>query len=238
LGIDLLPQMRVKTTQFFSPFNYKKQVMIGIPSDIPNPKEHSFNEVIQELIFKALSISGGRAFVLSTSFKQLTYLYENLAPRLKQLGINSLCQGKAQRHLLLKQKIEDEQSVLFGTDSFWEGVDVRGQALNNVILTRLPFRVPSEPLTEARLEAIDKKGQNSFLQYTVPTATIKFKQGFGRLIRSKDDFGTVLILDKRVIEKNYGKQFLATLPTETKKIIGTSDYVLSSLSDFYEKMSE
>lgn len=233
LGIDRMPQTRVSTACYASPFDYASQAVIGIPTDIPNPKAASFNAEIADLIFQALKISDGRAFVLCTSFKLLTFLYEQLRDRLQQLNIPSLCQGKQQRHVLLQQKKRTPRSVLFGTDSFWEGVDVKGDALNNVILTRLPFRVPSEPLIEARMEAIEARGGNAFLEYTVPAATIKFKQGFGRLIRSRHDSGTVLILDNRVVEKTYGTQFLAALPHESPRVIAPKQHVLDAFSKHY-----
>ncbi|MEM1009667.1 MAG: helicase C-terminal domain-containing protein, partial [Myxococcota bacterium] len=185
------------------------------------------------LIEQAVLLSDGRAFVLSTSFQLLRHLYEQLVPRLKPHGIEVLCQGKEPRHVLLDKKIKDPRSVLLGTDSFWEGVDVQGDALTNVILTRLPFRVPSDPLLEARVEALENQGENSFLSYTVPSATIKFKQGFGRLIRGRHDRGTVLILDKRVIEKRYGSRFLSALPPECPRFVGTRKEVLNQLNAFH-----
>ncbi|MBU49037.1 MAG: helicase [Deltaproteobacteria bacterium] len=238
LGLNLIPESRFDTACYPSPFDYPKQALIGIPTDVLSPKDPAFDVNIIDFIFESLRLSDGRAFVLSTSFKQLHFLYEKLAPRLKaELGIESLCQGKAQRHVLLKKKIDDERSVLFGTDSFWEGVDVRGRALQHVILMRLPFRVPSEPLIEARMESIETKGGNSFLEYTVPAATIKFKQGFGRLIRSQGDHGTVLILDKRVVEKRYGQRFLQALPEGIPRVIGPKQQVLHALADFHHRLS-
>lgn len=234
LGLPLVSEERVQQALFPSPFQYANQSLVCIPSDIPGPKEKHFEEMLMALIFRAVRASDGHAFVLSTSFHLMNKLYQHLARRFsEELGIRSLCQGNASRHVLLQQKIQDPRSVLFGTDSFWEGVDVRGRALSNVILTRLPFRVPSEPLIEARMEAIENQGGNSFLRYTVPAATIKFKQGFGRLIRSGEDRGTVLILDKRVVNKSYGKRFLRALPEECPRVIGTTDNVFEQLELFH-----
>lgn len=235
LGLSLLPQEKVRQAMFPSPFDYEQQSLICIPTDIPNPKERSFELEIGELIYRAIEASDGRAFVLTTSFYLMDVLHKQLAQRLEErLGIRSLCQGQAPRHVLLQQKIQDTRSVLFGTDSFWEGVDVRGEALSNVIITRLPFRVPSEPLIEARMEAIEARGENSFLRYTVPAATIKFKQGFGRLVRSRMDRGTVLILDKRVVEKFYGKRFLRALPEDCPRVVGPKERVLAQLARFHQ----
>ncbi len=238
LGIDGLPDQRVQDAMYSSPFAYGEQSLIGIPTNIPAPYEASFEMAICDVIMEALRISEGRAFVLCTSFHLLRYLYQELSPRLeKELGIRSLRQGEAPRHALLQQKINDPKSVLFGTDSFWEGVDVPGDALRNVILTRLPFRVPSEPLIEARVEAIEARGENPFARYTVPAATIKFKQGFGRLIRSRSDRGTVLILDKRVVQKSYGKRFLNALPHESPRCVGSVEDVMKAFSRFHGHLS-
>jgi ATP-dependent DNA helicase DinG len=123
-------------------------------------------------------------------------------------------------------------SVLFGTDSFWEGVDVAGDALQCVILTRLPFRVPTEPIFEARCEAIEEAGGNAFLDYTVPLAVIKFRQGFGRLIRRRTDRGAVVVLDARILTQRYGRQFLNSLPP-VQRVTGSSVDVLGALSEFF-----
>lgn len=234
LGISTLLSERKSSAYFASPFDYGEQSLVGIPTDIPAPQEANFDMMIGDVIMQSLRISGGRAFVLCTSFQLLRFLFQELAPRLqKDLGIRSLCQGEAPRHALLQEKINDPRSVLFGTDSFWEGVDVRGDALRHVILTRLPFRVPSEPLIEARVESLEKSGENPFLRYTVPSATIKFKQGFGRLIRSRTDRGTVLILDKRVVEKSYGKRFLNALPEQCPRFIGSTQEVMNAFRKFH-----
>jgi ATP-dependent DNA helicase DinG len=236
LGMEDLPQSRILEASFPSPFDYKQQSLIAIPTDLPAPNERSFQSAIVEFIDQAIQASDGRAFILCTSFSLLRFLYTQLAPRFQRLDIRSLCQGHAPRHALLQQKIDDPRSVLFGTDSFWEGVDVQGHALCNVILTRLPFRVPSDPLIEARVEAIENKGENSFMRYTVPSATIQFKQGFGRLIRSKTDRGNVLILDKRVIEKRYGQTFLNALPPDAPRLISTQSHIIQHLKTFHRDL--
>ncbi|MEM7232546.1 MAG: helicase C-terminal domain-containing protein, partial [Planctomycetota bacterium] len=139
--------------------------------------------------------------------------------------------GEAQRSTLLDRFRRQEPSVLFGTDSFWEGVDVKGSALELVIITRLPFRPPDDPLTEARQEEIASRGQNPFAHFTVPRAVLKFKQGFGRLIRSETDRGAVAVLDSRVITKNYGKTFLKAVP-RTKFLVSSSPEIARAVGEF------
>ena len=136
------------------------------------------------------------------------------------------------RHLLLSRFKKEKNAVLFGTDSFWEGVDVQGKALELVVIARLPFRVPTEPILEARAEHIGATGGDPFMEYTVPQAVIKFKQGFGRLIRSKDDRGAVLILDSRVVTKNYGRIFLRALPA-VQLVKGSGAEVLGGMAEFF-----
>jgi ATP-dependent DNA helicase DinG len=129
---------------------------------------------------------------------------------------------------------EDKTSVLFATDSFWEGVDVSGDALENVILTKLPFSVPREPIIQARVEAIEQRGGNAFLEYSLPQAVIKFKQGFGRLIRSKTDRGSIMIFDRRILEKQYGKTFLHSLP-ECRLVTGSEEAVFPAVEEFFSR---
>ncbi len=158
-------------------------------------------------------MSGGRAFVLFTSWQLLDKTADELAQFFDDEGVTLLVQKRgASRTKLLNAFRKDTQSVLFGTASFWQGVDVKGPALSNVIITKLPFDVPDEPLIQARLEQIRSEGGNPFMDYQLPEAVLRFKQGFGRLIRSKDDHGIVVILDGRVTSKWYGKRFLRDLP--------------------------
>jgi ATP-dependent DNA helicase DinG len=153
---------------------------------------------------------------------------------LSEAGLTVLQQGDSNRHLLLQRFVADPHAVLFATDSFWEGVDVRGDALRCVIITRLPFRVPTEPIEQARVEAIEAAGGNAFAQHTVPQAVIKLKQGFGRLIRSRTDRGAVVVLDSRVVRKHYGQIFFDSLPP-VRRIIGQRAVVYAALREVYAR---
>lgn len=231
-GIDQLPAGRVSELLLPSPFDFARQAFVGIPSDLPEPATSSFASEIEGVLLDAVKITGGRAFILFTSYDLLSRIYEKLKGPLKEIGLTPLRQGETSRHLLISQFKKAGNGVLFATDSFWEGVDVQGKALELVIITRLPFRVPTEPLLEARAEHITVSGGDPFREYTVPQAVIKFKQGFGRLIRSRDDRGAALVLDVRVLTKNYGRSFIKAL-TGTVHTIGSRQKVLESMESFF-----
>ncbi len=203
-----------------SPFDYEKQVTMYIEADLPEPNQKEFQAEAIDVIKKYLRLTSGKAFVLFTSYSMLNSMADELSDWLAQNGISLLQQGTGtDRTTLLDTFKTDTSSVLFGTDSFWQGVDVPGEALSNVIIVRLPFAVPNHPLIQSRIEKIRQQGHNPFFQYQLPSAIIKFKQGFGRLIRSKTDRGIVVILDSRIIRKTYGKQFLSAVPKCDLKII-------------------
>jgi ATP-dependent DNA helicase DinG len=233
LGLDEPEQARLLQLVLPSSFNYREQVILGIPNDIPSPEHPSFSQELSRLILKSVLISAGRALILFTSHSLLHRTHHELIGPLQAYGIRTLKQGDAPRHRLTEIFKKDKSSVLFATDSFWEGVDIAGEALENVILTKLPFSVPREPVIEAKVEAIERKGGNPFLEYTVPQAVIKFKQGFGRLIRSKTDRGCIMVFDRRILEKYYGRIFLASLP-ECRLVSGKQEAVFGAVERFFQ----
>lgn len=232
VGLDQVTDREVDSAILDTPFDYQNQALLCVPRDLVAPDDRSFPEECESMIREILEITRGHAFILFTSFYALDHAYRTLEPDLRRLGITALKQGAANRSQLIEQFRADTSSVLFGTDSFWEGVDVAGDALQCVILPKLPFRVPTEPVQQARAEAIELAGDNSFMRYTVPQAVIKFRQGFGRLIRRKTDWGAVVVLDKRVLTRHYGRMFLASLP-EMRTVTGPRRGVLLALTEFF-----
>jgi len=233
IGLDLVDTDRMGYLALPSPFDFENQAIIGIPTDIPVVSDPSYRQSLIQSIFRCLGISRGRAFLLFTSFWMLDSVYEELSPDLRRLmGVNALRQGDDNRTSLLERFRRDISSVLFATLSFWEGVDVEGESLECVVLVKLPFKVPDDPVTQARAEDIERRGGNAFTEYSVPLAVIKFKQGFGRLIRNRADHGAVLILDKRVVEKFYGQAFLNSLPP-CRVVSGKSEDVFNEFQHFF-----
>jgi ATP-dependent DNA helicase DinG len=220
---------KFQTLQLGSPFNYPEQVKVYVEAYLPEARtqEQEFLTGATKAIKKYLSQTHGKAFILFTSFKQLHQMEQNLQKFCDQHELTLLAQGKGKdRSSLLEKFRRDTNSVLLGTDSFWQGVDVPGESLSNVIIVKLPFSVPDHPLLQARLEKIRDKGGSPFFDYQLPEAILKFKQGFGRLIRTQTDKGIVVILDSRVVTKNYGRAFLNVLPqcpTEIVKSPATTD---------------
>jgi ATP-dependent DNA helicase DinG len=192
-----------------SHFQYGEQALLYLPPEMPDPRDPEFPEAAARCIQRVLEITRGRAFCLFTSYAQMRDLYERLLP---VLDFPILLHGTAPRKTLLEQFRKTPNAVLFGTSSFWQGVDVQGEALSCVIIDRLPFSVPSDPVVSARMKAIEEAGGKPFFDYQVPTAVLTLKQGFGRLIRSLEDRGVLVLLDPRIRRQRYGQTFLASLP--------------------------
>jgi ATP-dependent DNA helicase DinG len=192
-----------------SHFQYGKQALLYLPSNMPDPRDADFPEAAANTIRRVLELSRGRAFCLFTSYAQMRDLYERLLP---VLDFPLLLHGTAPRKALLEEFRNTPNAVLFGTSSFWQGVDVQGESLSCVIIDKLPFAVPSDPVVSARMKAIEEAGGKPFFDYQVPAAVLTLKQGFGRLIRSLEDRGVLVLLDPRITRQRYGQTFLASLP--------------------------
>ena len=227
LGLD-----SPKELLLHSPFDFENRTILYTPSDLPDParNEDDYFGKIGARVEELVKITQGRSFILFTSYEALNRVHEYLAGRLSDFCL--LRQGDLPRWQLLEEFKKERQSVLFGTSTFWQGVDVPGSALESVIITRLPFAVPDHPLIEARIADLEARGENAFMGYQVPKAALLLKQGFGRLIRHRNDIGIVAILDPRIKTRHYGRIFLDSLP----RCRETGD--ISELADAYKSLSK
>ena len=205
--IGLAPEFDVAEAIFPGPFDYARQAALYVPGELPEPSHPSFFEAAAATIRELTAVTGGRAFVISTSTRGMNAL----AGHLRDLPYQLLLQGERPKAKLL-EAFRGEPSVLFATQSFWEGVDVPGDALSLVVIDKLPFAPPGDPVVAARTRALEAAGHDAFSELSVPAAALSLKQGFGRLIRTRQDRGIVAVLDRRLVTKGYGRAFLATLP--------------------------
>jgi ATP-dependent DNA helicase DinG len=220
---------------FPSPFDYPSQCVFGVPNDLPEPREDEpgHGAAVVQVVSDLAYASDGGMFVLFTSHAALRRAAQEL-----RAGLGNrwpiLVQGESPRDVLLRRFRQAENAILLGTDSFWEGVDVPGRALRTLILNKLPFKVPSEPITAARLERLAEEGLDGFMNYLLPHAALKLKQGFGRLIRSRQDTGIVVLLDSRVVTKRYGHLLLSGLP-RAERVVGSWAQVRIKCEDFFAR---
>jgi ATP-dependent DNA helicase DinG len=192
-----------------SHFEYQKQVLLYVPQHLPDPRSPAFARSAGEEVTQILQHSRGRAFVLFTSYQQMRIVYDHVS---LEIDYPTLLQGTGPRNALLDEFRRTPHCVLFATSSFWQGVDVQGDQLSCVIIDKLPFAVPSDPVVEARIDRIREDGGNPFYDYQIPQAALTLKQGFGRLIRSKTDRGALVLLDNRITKQRYGQVFFDSLP--------------------------
>lgn len=214
-----------------SPFNYDEQMKVFIPMNIQDSdKGRLFLDDISNFLENLLIKINGKAFVLFTSYNMLNYVYYLLRNKLKENNFEIFLHGEKTRSQLISEFKKSKNPILFGTTSFWEGVDVQGENLSNVIIVKLPFLVPTDPIVSAISKKIEESGKNSFTEFQLPEALIKFKQGIGRLIRNKNDKGNIFILDNRILKKSYGALFLKSIPT-TKIKIKTKEEIYKIIDD-------
>jgi ATP-dependent DNA helicase DinG len=235
LGVDV-PEICTRTGMYPSPFRYREQAMLVVPSDTPAPNVdaagHSSRLVRMTLDFA--NASDGGMFVLCTSHRDVRLIAGELRARGVDRRWPLLVHGEEPRDQLLERFRDVGRAVLLGTASFWEGVDVPGDALRGLLITKLPFRVPTEPVTAAHCEAIERRGGNAFDEYMVPHASLRLKQGFGRLIRTATDRGVVVVADPRIVTKRYGRRFLQALPPARRHVARWSD-ALAEIAEFYRE---
>lgn len=223
-----------------SPFDFRAQSLLLVPADIPEPGREGYEDSIARILSDSISVTKGNALVLFTSYSSLNRVYEKTGKILESAGsvpVSLFRQGEMPRGLLLEKFKTLGNSVLFATDSFWEGVDIPGDSLKMVVICRLPFKVPTDPVTEARIEYMKNREIDSFHEYILPHAVLRFKQGFGRLIRTRTDRGVVMVLDRRIVSKYYGKFFINSV-AQSEFFCAKTEQVIGRLRDFFSRERE
>ncbi len=235
MGLEDMPERRVQALCLGSPFDFVNQALVCAPNFMPSPKSPGFQDAVDNLLQDlAVNVQRG-TLALFTSYSMLNQTYSALKPNLQSEGILLLGQGIDGSRTNITERFKREgRATLLGTDSFWEGIDVPGDALQILGIVRLPFAVPSEPLVAAQMEELEKQGKNPFLHYSVPEAILKFRQGFGRLIRNKTDRGAVVVLDSRVLSTRYGRAFLEALPV-SHRAFQTQPEMIGTIQAWFEK---
>ena len=231
-GVSFIEDERIICGDFASPFPYEKNVLFAVPNDAPFPESPYFQNYVEETLPRLIKASGGKTLVLFTSYDSLRNAAKNCALSLSREGIPLMKQGDDDRFRLMSRFKEEKESVLFATESFWEGVDVPGESLSQVIIVKLPFAVPNDPVFEARSEMVEKRGGSSFMELSVPRAVIKFRQGFERLMRRCDDRGDIVVLDRRIVEKQYGRIFTTSVP-KTRRMYNPTDYIAGEIQKMF-----
>ena len=230
-GLTLAGEDRVMRGEFPSPFPYHKNMLLAVPSDAPLPEQMEYQQYIEMALPRLIEAAAGRTLVLFTSYESLKSAHRTVTASMRGFPGRIMKQGDDDNSKLLEAFKKENESVLFATDSFWQGVDIPGDSLSQVIIVKLPFTVPNDPVFVARAEAITKRGGSSFMELSVPEAVIKFRQGIGRLIRRSDDNGVVVVLDRRIYEKRYGSIFIASIP-ECKKLYEPLSEITSRINSF------
>ncbi len=233
IGVPLVSDRTVPGI-FPSPFDYPERVMLAVPGDAPGPDQREYERYLEIFIPRLVAAAGGGALVLFTAYRRLESIYEAVAPELERRGYTCYRQGSDDRTRLLESFRTDLASVLFATDSFWEGVDAPGETLRLVIVCRLPFRVPTDPIQHARAEAVVESGGNAFSDLSLPQAVMRLKQGFGRLMRRSEDRGVVVITDPRMVRKPYGRVFWESLPP-ARPLIASGEEIVEEVRSFLSR---
>ena len=230
-GVYFAGEDRILKGEFPSPFPYHKNMLFAVPNDAPLPDNIQFQQYIEMAIPRLIQAASGRTLVLFTSYESLKSAHRTVTASMRGFSGRIMKQGDDDNSKLLEAFKSENESVLFATDSFWQGVDIPGESLSQVIIVKLPFTVPNDPVFVARSEAIEKRGGSSFMELSVPEAVIKFRQGIGRLIRRSDDRGVVVVLDRRIYEKRYGSVFTASMP-ECKRMYEPLSMITERIKSF------